>query len=443
MRRLLAMTVGSILSMSGPAVAAGYAIKEFSAEAMAMAYAGAAAGGANAGYLPYNAAAAAGVSSLDMTASFVGILPGSSANYPVALTSAGTPTGGTAAPRNFIRDALVPSFELRYRLSSRLSAGLSVYAPWGLSTSYPTKWAGRYYAQSTKLITANVTPVLAYQVLPGLAVGAGPQLEYAKGRMTSAIDTGTIGFSFGVPGATPGAQDSYAELSGTSWALGYVLGAIWHPDRKLSIGLSYRSMLSHKLKGPLNFQTDATGVGNALKTATGLFLNTRQTTPINMPAVVSLGATYAASGAWTVALEFDWMEWSKFRQLSVMATNPAQPPDVTVTRWKDASYVSLGVEHSLSRNWKLSGGVAYDQSPVPNSTREPRIPDADRIWVSAGVDYRLSDHSDIDVTLSHLFNRTTRVSLNPSMAGDALRGYLSGTTRSYVDVVGVQMNYSI
>ena len=102
---------------------------------------------------------------------------------------------------------------------------------------------------------------------------------------------------------------------------------------------------------------------------------------------------------------------------------------------------TLGIEHSLSRNWKLSGGVAYDQSPVPNSTREPQIPDADRIWVSAGVGYSLNSHSDIDLTLSHLFNRTTRVSLNPSMTGDALRGYLSGTTRSYVDIAGVQLNY--
>ncbi|MDE3116091.1 MAG: outer membrane protein transport protein [Pseudomonadota bacterium] len=443
MRRLLAIIVGSIPLMSVPAVAAGYAIKEFSAEAMAMAYAGAAAGGANAGYLPYNAAAAAGVSGLDMTASVIGILPGSSANYPVALTSAGTPTGGSATPRNFIRDALVPSFEVRYRLSPRLSAGLSVYAPWGLSTSYSTTWAGRYYAQSTKLVTANITPVVAYQVLPDLAIGGGPQIEYARGRTSSAIDTGTIGFGFGVPGAVPGGQDSYAELTGTDWAFGYVLGAIWHPDSAFSIGLSYRSMLSHKLKGPLSFQMDGAGVGNALKAATGVFLDTHQTTPINMPAVVSLGATYAMSDDWTVAVEFDWMQWSKFKQLTVTATNPAQPPDEILTRWKDSSFVSIGLEHSVSQNWKLRGGVAYDQSPVPNSTREPRIPDADRMWISAGVGYRVSAHTDVDLTLSHLFNRTSHVSLNPSMGGDALRGYLSGTTRSYVDVVGVQLNYRV
>lgn len=443
MRRLLVIIIGAIPLMSLPVMAAGYAVKEFSAEAMATAYAGAAAGGPNAGYLPYNPASAAGVSDLDMTASLVGILPGSSADYPVALTSAGTPTGGSTAPRNFIRDALVPSFDLRYRLSPRLSAGLSVYAPWGLSTSYSANWAGRYYAESTKLLTANITPVIAYEVLPELVVGGGPQLEYARGRMTSVIDTGTIGYGLGVPGAVPGTQDSYAELTGASWAFGYVLGTIWHPDRSLSIGLSYRSMLSHKLKGPLLFQTDGAGVGNALKAAVSLFLDTRQTTPLNMPPVVSLGVTYAMSDEWTFAVEFDWMEWSKFSQLTVTAANPAQPPDQTLTRWKDSSFVSIGVEHSLSQNWQLRGGVAYDQSPVPDGTREPRIPDADRFWISAGVDYRLSNLTDIDLTVSHLFNHTSHVSLNPSMGGDALRGYISGTTRSYVDVVGLQLNYRV
>ena len=439
MRNSLLPAAALIALAATPALAAGYGLKEHSADAMAAAYAGAAASDHDASYLAYNPAASGGVAGTDMSASLVAILPGSSANYSTALTSAGTPAGGGAKPSGFISDALVPAFAARTRLNDKLTLGLSISAPWGLRTDYSAQWAGRYYALKSSLLTINATPSLAYRVIPELTLGAGVQIEYGQGTLSSAIDTGTLGALNGIPGSIPGAQDSTARLSGHNWTFGYVLGAIYKPAADLAIGISYRSSLQHDLKGPLTF--NLSGTGAIINAVTGLFANTRQTTPLTMPDMVDAGLRKDFSDDWSGMLEFDWTHWSRFRALTVIAANPLQPSDVTTTRWNDAVFGSAGVEYRASRTWTWRAGVAYDQSPTADATREPRIPDADRIWISGGARIRLSDAFDLNVTASRLFNLKTKIALDPTLPGGALRGTLAGTTQSYVNCVGLEISW--
>src|ERR1700759_5553093 len=147
------------LMSATPALAAGYGLREQSTEAMGEAYAGAPATGSDAGFLAYNPAAAGGPPGGDFAIRAVSIMACSSANYTTALTGAGTPAGGNAQPKDFIRNAIIPDIALRQRLDDRWSVGLSLSVPWGLSTKYPSGWAGRYYALGSKLEIINITPV--------------------------------------------------------------------------------------------------------------------------------------------------------------------------------------------------------------------------------------------------------------------------------------------
>ncbi|HEY4940372.1 MAG TPA: outer membrane protein transport protein [Rhizomicrobium sp.] len=441
MRRTAFVFLGLFALGASPALGAGYGLKEHSADAMAAAYAGAAATSSDASYLAYNPASLAGVMDTDFSISMVAILPGSKGTYASATTSAGNPTGGSLTPSGFISDALVPAFGFRHRLSDRIAVGLEISAPWGLRTDYPATWAGRYDAQKTELLTINATPTISYQLSPSLTFGAGLQVEYAQGTLTSAIDTGTLGALNGIPGSVPGGQDSFARLGGKSWTFGYTAGVMARPSDSLTLGLSYRSSLQHDLKGPLTFTLDATGVGATIRAVTGLFTDTRQTTPLTMPDMVEFGARNEFSSNWSGMVELDWTHWSRFRQLTVIAANPLQPNDVTTTHWRNTLFGSVGLEYRASQSLAFRAGAAYDQSPVPDATREPRIPDADRIWLSAGVRCRLSSSMDLNVTASRLFNLKTDVALNPAIPGAALRGTLTGTTQSYVNVAGLQLTY--
>jgi hypothetical protein len=94
MERALNFGLIFLLSCPGGAMAAGFGLKEHSAEAMGSSCAGAAASG-SAQALSYNPASLAGVADNDVSISLLEILPSSSANYSVATMAAGTPASGT------------------------------------------------------------------------------------------------------------------------------------------------------------------------------------------------------------------------------------------------------------------------------------------------------------------------------------------------------------
>lgn len=441
MRRLLAFV---LIINSSDALAAGFAVREQSTQAMGSAYAGAAASADDASSLAYNPAAASIAEGGDVSLDMVGIFPGSSANYPTALTAAGTSTSSSTTSNRtangFIRNAIVPDLAIRQRLSDQWSVGLSVSVPWGLETTYPGTFAGRYYALETKLLTVNVTPVVSYDVLPNVTVAGGFQAQYAKGTLTSAIDVGTLAALAAIPGSIPGASDNIANVNAHSWAYGYVLGARaiigdW------TLGLSYRSAVHQTLKGPLTFTLDSGGLGATIRSADGLLTNTTSRTPLTTPDVVEAGVREKIDGQWTALLEVDWTNWSVFRQLQVSAANPAQPPDITNAQWNNSWLAAVGAEFAPGDDWLLRGGFAYDGSPIPTSTLDPRIPDADRYWMSVGVTYHAAAALDIDLALSHLFDSTRDVALSPTQPGNTLRGTLTGTTASDVNVLGLQAVY--
>jgi long-chain fatty acid transport protein len=440
MRKLAILLMATTVACP-QAFAAGYAVREQSADAMSTAYAGAAATGTDASFLAYNPAAAAATDGGDISFSAVAILPESSATYGTARTSAGTPTGGNGTPSGFIRNAIIPDLAVRQRLSDRWSVGLSMSVPWGLSTNYPASYAGRYYGLDTKLLTVNIRPVIAYDIAPGITIAGGFQAQYAKGTLTTAIDTGTIGAAFGVPGAVPGAIDSYARVNAHNWAYGFVLGARAVLDDGWTLGVSYRSAVHHTLKGPWTFTLDGVGLGAGIRGATGLFTDTTQRAKLATPDVVEFGARKNFGERWTALLEVGWTGWSEFQQLNIVAANPFQPPDVTNAQWNDAWMVSVGAEYKADDDWTLRAGTAYDATPVPDSTMATRIPDADRYWISAGATYHATEAMDLKFTYSHLFNDTRSVAQNPAQTGNAFRGVLAGTTESGVNVIGVQGVY--
>lgn len=440
MRKVLILAIVAAAPIPS-ALAAGYAVREQSADAMGSAYAGAAATGTDASYLAYNPAAAAAAGGGDFSFSAVAILPTSSANYSTALTAAGTPTGGTKTPGGFIRNAVIPDFALRQRLSDRWSVGISVSVPWGLSTKYPSTYAGRYYGLDTKLITANITPVVAYDIAPNITIAGGFQMQYVKGNLSSAIDIGTLGALYAIPGSVPGGMDGFAHVNAQNWSYGFVLGGRAVLDDGWTLGLSYRSAVHHSLHGLWTFTLDNTGLGAAIRGATGLFANTTASAKLTTPDVFEFGIRKQTGDRWTALLEVDRTGWSAFNQLNVVAANPLQPADVTNAQWNDSWMTALGVEYIADDSWTLRAGTAYDASPIPDSTEALRIPDADRYWISAGAMYRMTPSADVKFTLAHLFNDTRSISQTAAQTGNALRGTLAGTTKSGVNVVGLQIAY--
>lgn len=421
--------------------AAGYALKEYSLTGMGTAFAGTSAQDDDPGFLSFNPASSSGVSDWDASLTVNGIYPSSSAFFSVATNAVGTPTGGDPTPDGFIKDAYEPGLQVRYRLTEDLTAGLSVTAPWGLSTDYREGWAGRYYALESKLLTVNTVPSLAYRVSPAFAVSAGVQIQYAKGRLSNAIDFGTIGAFNSVPGSLPTQQDGSAQFNADDWGYGFVLGALWKPAESVKIGAAYRSEVDHKLTGDVDFVLDSAGVGAVLAAVSGAFVDSAASTSLTTPAVASLGLAFDVDPQITLMGEVGHTWWSAFDELRIRFANPLQADVFQTYDWKNTWFASAGVRYKPDERWTLRAGVAFDQSPTKDATRDPRIPDADRTWLAFSAGYDVSDTMRIEAGYGHLFIPEEPIALTAAAPENLVRGNLIGTTDSAVDVFTIQLTF--
>ena len=98
---------------------------------------------------------------------------------------------------------------------------------------------------------------------------------------------------------------------------------------------------------------------------------------------------------------------------------------------------SLGGEYKWNQNLTLRAGAAYEKSPIDNANRAITLPDSDRIWLSVGAGYKVTDKLTADIGYAHLFGRDGTVT---QTAGGGLLTY-TGTTKAYVDILSASLTY--
>ena len=123
--------------------------------------------------------------------------------------------------------------------------------------------------------------------------------------------------------------------------------------------------------------------------------------------------------------------------------NPVQPTDVTKENWHDTWFFALGATWRPLDQLTLRTGVAFDQSPTTDRYRTPRIPDADRYWLSFGLGWRPARWASVDLGYSHIWVDDSKVSLTAADPGNALRGGLTAKYANGIDVAtaGVTLRY--
>ena len=418
------------------AFGAGFAIREQSGTAQTSAFAGATAAAKDISYMFFNPAALALQKGSQAHVSLSYILPeskfkdGEASIAGGALDIAGTDNSGDIG-----EDALVPAVYVSTELVDRLSIGLGVTAPFGLTTENEEGWIGRYHALDSELTTVNINPTVAVRASDHFAFGIGAQVQYVDTRLTNAIDFGTIGAGQGIPGSAPTTQDGEVELEADDWGVGYTIGALFSPSESTRFGLAFRSEIDHRADGDADFTNDDAGIGDALNGA-GLFLDTGASAEVTTPATLSAGAYHEYENGLALMAEVAWTDWSVFEELRVEFDNPAQPDNVTTEDWDDSFFIALGASYQLTDQIALNGGVAYDESPIPDETRTPRVPGSDRYWLSLGGEYALSDSISFNASYTHIFMEDADIDLVTNGADEnAARGNLSGRYENQIDII--------
>jgi long-chain fatty acid transport protein len=77
---------------------------------------------------------------------------------------------------------------------------------------------------------------------------------------------------------------------------------------------------------------------------------------------------------------------------------------------------------------------------VRDAQRTPRLPDNDRTWVALGVQYKYSPSIAVDFAWAYIFVRDP--SMNQNDGSTPTNGLISGSYRSNVNIVGLQLTYT-
>jgi long-chain fatty acid transport protein len=328
---------------------------------------------------------------------------------------------------------VAPTEELRF--------GLGINVPFGLGSEYPNDWVGRYHTTKSNFTSVNINPAAAWRATDWLTLGAGLQLQWSEAELVNAIDFGTIGAGAAIPGAVPTTQDGSARVKGDGWGVGFNVGVLAEPVPGTRLGAAYRSSVDTTIKGDSWFRLDEAGIGAALQGATGAFQNVDARTEIELPPMASFGIHQDIGDDFAVMAEAQWTGWSTLDDLIIEFDNPAQPDNVNVFDWDNAWFFAVGATWKPTERLVVRVGGAFDQTPVRNAVRTPRIPDTDRWWLATGLGWQITDALSLDLAYTHVFFDEAEVRQRGLTEGNLLRGELDARYQNSIYIVSLGLRW--
>ncbi len=408
MRRIIA-TIFLALLCSSSAYSSGFSIYEASVKANGVL-------GAFSAYadhvstIYYNPAGLAGLDGIRISGGATVIAPRSTFRNLSSLGPVGQETA--MEEQNF----LVPNFYGSYQITENLTAGIGVYAPFGLGTKWPSDWIGRGSAIETSIETLFANPAIGY-TLPDFGIG-----EIKVGAGLRVAFHGEVKLSRAVTSFTPeGTFILDGELDNP--AFGFNAGLLYEPIEDVTLGFTYRSEVTTTFKGEATFGNLSVGFPSSAEGEAEITLPASYVIALNVKPIEGL----------STELDYVWWGWSSYDELAIEFDQPIPALGgntlVNERNYKDSWQLRFGAEYTkLSvEGLAIRGGIAYDENPIRDEYVDPTLPDSDRWLFSGGLTYSLTDYLDIDA--SYIFIRA-----NQRKVTNTREGGIDGVYTTYANL---------
>lgn len=398
-KKLFATSLALLIASSGDVWAAGYSSEATSTSGLGNSYAGSVTGVHDVSDMFFNPAVLSDVENGEF------ILSATYLDVDIN-TKGGSKTDGTSKTAN-VHDAgrgvTVPALYVAKRINQDMVFGLAVTSPFGLATSYNKSWQGADRAIDTSVSTININPSLAYKVDDKLSLGAGLQAQYYEAKLTNNY-----------------ASAYYTKVHGSGWGYGFNLGAKYQATKDLKLGIGYRSKIDHVLNGSVAVQ------GYAYSDA-----RSKATTPESLTA----GAAYKFNPTTELVYDLTWTRWSRLKSFGVYAEQNNSLSSASSYNWRDSFLHSVGANFNMNDKFLLRTGLAYEKEAVADSNRNPTVPVSNKIWASAGFNYKLSNSLSVDAAYVRQFYRNAK----SSFAGTSTTNSLNVHYKTRVDVFSLAL----
>jgi len=320
--------------------------------------------------------------------------------------------------------------------------GIGLNSPFGLVINWPKDVPFSSVTTFAQLPLVDIKPTLAYKLNNYLSIGVGLDIYTFIGFLGGGELTAR---SF-IPPSTN------IKLTGEDTAVGFNIGFLltpWrtkvreHEEPRLNFAFVYRSRATLNLSGDFLI--------NGQKTAEADF-------DLKLPQIFTWGAAVwpirDKIHEWKLETDLDYVDWSSFKNLNIRLSNGITLPEPR--DWKGIVTVKLGTEYKWLEipsfhDWELAVRAGYIRanSPVPERTFEPRVPNSDFNGFSFGIGFLCKKSAmflglipctetsygfDIIYKNQLYESRTIRNNINPVVNG-------TYNTRLHAGGIGVRANF--
>lgn len=324
------------------------------------------------------------------------------------------------------------AFNLGMKVYDNLAAGVSFYTPAGSDITWGDNWPGAVLNQSVTLKAFTVQPTLAWEIIPGLSVGAGAMISFGsvdldKGLVTPESLNGLLSYA-GNPYRFTDTPASINLSGRTATTVGFNVGALWQIDRRWSVGVSYRSRMRLTVKsGDASLRYANEIARTLLQERLNVLDEANFTASMPVPAVLSFGAAYRPNSRLTLAADAQLNFWKTYRHLDIEFLSQALTPynQHLVKNYHNAWTVRLGAQYSLTQRLDLRAGVMIDTTPVSAEHYNPETPGMTKINPSVGFSFSPVEWLAVDASLVYV------AGLGKDDASCSYADLLAGTTRTF------------
>lgn len=274
-----------------------------------------------------------------------------------------------------------------------LTLGLGVYSPFGNLIHYPPSSGLAPVLTQSAAPIIDIKPTVAFRVHPSFALGFGLDIYtfsglFGEGHVESQQRLGPEFLFPPLNALGLGRPGDDVELNGRDTALGYNVSLLFTPlrnDREqplVNLAVVYRSQANLNLTGQF------------LNKSQGMALGAQADLPL--PQVVTAGlAAWPIRNTrreWKVEVDLDYADWTSFDNVDVRLSNGVTLPGPR--NWQDSYVLMAGTEYKWISpdplpDWDVTvrGGYAFAESPVPERTFRPDVPDSDYHAYSIGLGF--------------------------------------------------------
>jgi len=342
-----------------------------------------------------------------------------------SATAAGTiPIQGTQGGQAG-QAGVIPNFYVVAPLSDSLFAGHAVTAPFGLQDNYTSMFVGRYQGIKTFVLSGDINPNIAWKVNDKVSIGAGISAQWLKVEQSAAIPQFLI--------ARAAVPDAFFLFNGHDWAIGYNAGILLQPNDTTRLGFTYRSGIAHNLSGSLDFTNAVIPLVSGPAKGSGF----------NLPGTAAMSLTHDFTPQWTASAGMQYNQWSSLKTVAV--TSGSNPPLSEQEHYRNSWMFSAGGAYHVTSSLSLRAGAGWDESPVTPHFRTVGVPDANRYMIGVGAGYVFAPGVDVDFGYSHYWAADS-ADVNSSVNSiDPFTGAvaLTGDYHNHLDYLALSFRFTL